>query len=359
MQPFDQLINYEVISPLIREGFERLPHALLFAGPSGVGKRALADHLAAALLCEAITPQHHACGECVACRWMATGTHPDFRLVSLDEASSEDNASGEGRGEKSAEKSGDKAKKRKSRSIGIDQIRALEEFVFVGSHRNARRVILLDEAELMTIPAANALLKILEEPPANVYFILISNHQKSLLPTLRSRSRVVLFSHPDPVRATQWLKEAGLGEKAARYLNRAGGAPLRVMQWKTDEQLAAIDALIDSLTASDATADPIILASRWEDLLKAKGENPFLMESLVEGIQCWLFDLALEQATGEVRYHAGWTRPRAIKQLDPFALLSAWREINAYRRSARHPLNPLLFLESLAIRYLRALKPAA
>ena len=128
-----------------------------------------------------------------------------------------------------------------------------------------------------------------------------------------------------------------------------------MLQWKNDGQLAAIDALVDSLLS--APADPLMLAARWESLLKSKTENSFRMESLVEGVQCWLFDLALEQASGEVRYHRGWSRPKNISGLNPLALLAAWREINAFRRSARHPLNPLLFLEALAIHYLRALRP--
>jgi DNA polymerase-3 subunit delta' len=214
---------------------------------------------------------------------------------------------------------------------------------------------LITEAEAMTIPAANSLLKILEEPPSSVYFILISNNQKKLLPTLRSRSRVVPFSRPDDQTTARWLEQAGLDAQATRYLDLAGGAPLRVMQWKNDGQLAAIDALIDSLAS--APADPLVLATRWEGLLKSKTENSFHMENLVEGVQCWLFDLALEQASGEVRYHCGWPRPKNIAALDPVALLAGWREINTFRRSARHPLNPLLFLESLAIHYLRALRP--
>lgn len=347
MQDIDNILNINLIKPLLAQGFEYLPHALLFAGPRGLGKRALAEKLAATLLCESVTQANQACGKCAACRWMKAGTHPDFRLVTADDEKDTE--------EVKNEKSSEKTKKQGTSSIGIDQIRTLEDFVFIGSHRNIRRVILVSEAEAMTIPAANSLLKILEEPPPSVYFILISNNKKTLLPTLRSRCRVVPFSRPDDQATAHWLQQAGLDDQAMRYLDLAGGAPLRVMQWKNDGQLAAIDALVDSLAS--ASADPVTLVARWEGLLKAKAENSFRMENLVEGVQCWLFDLALEQATGEVRYHRGWPRPKNIAALNPAALLAAWREINASRHSARHPLNPLLFLESLAIHYLRALRP--
>jgi DNA polymerase-3 subunit delta' len=358
LQASDNFINYKIIDSLLAQGVERLPHALLFVGPRGVGKRMLAEKLATLLLCESLGKSsiqvNRPCGECAACRWMKSATHPDFRLVTSDSEKETEEVAEETE-TKTKTKSNEKAKKPAASSIGIDQIRALEDFVFTGSHRNARRIILITEAEAMTIPAANSLLKILEEPPSSVYFILISNNQKKLLPTLRSRSRVVPFSRPDDQTTARWLEQAGLDAQATRYLDLAGGAPLRVMQWKNDGQLAAIDALIDSLAS--APADPLVLATRWEGLLKSKTENSFHMENLVEGVQCWLFDLALEQASGEVRYHCGWPRPKNIAALDPVALLAGWREINTFRRSARHPLNPLLFLESLAIHYLRALRP--
>jgi hypothetical protein len=83
------------------------------------------------------------------------------------------------------------------------------------------------------------------------------------------------------------------------------------------------------------------------------------MEHLVEGVQRWLFDLAQERMAGEIRYHSGWPRPSGIEQLNPAALTGAWLEINQFRRSARHPLNQLLFLENLAAHFLRALRPTA
>lgn len=338
--------NDTIREQLLGQGLGRLPHAMLLVGPGGIGKTAFSEQLAALLLCESIRPGQVACGECQACRWLDAGNHPDFRRVAPDD----DNEADAGANEKVAEKS-----KKRSSSIRIDQIRELESFVFVGSHRNGNRVVLITEAEALNPAAANALLKILEEPPATVYFILVSTKTKSLLPTLRSRCRVIAFAPPDAAAAADWLRDAGLEKQAKRYLNLAGGAPMRVAQWKDQGQLVPIDALVESLISP--AADPITLAARWDALLK--GDSVFRMENLVEGVQRWLFDLAQERMAGQVRYHEGWSRPKDVHNLSPKALLSAWREINQFRRSARHPLNQLLFLENLAAHYLRALRPVA
>ncbi|NJD35041.1 MAG: DNA polymerase III subunit delta' [Betaproteobacteria bacterium] len=330
---------------LLGQGLARLPHAMLLVGPVGVGKTAFAEDLAALLLCEATGPDLLACDECHACRWLHAGNHPDFRRVAPDDENEAESGS--------AEKAAEKNKKRASNSIRIDQIRELEGFVFVGSHRNGNRVVLITEADAMNPPAANALLKILEEPPATVYFILITIRSKALLPTLRSRCRVISFGPPDGAAAANWLLGAGLEMQAKRYLDLAGGAPMRVAQWKDQGQLAPIDALVDSLISPPS--DPMVLAARWDGLLK--GDGMFRMENLVEGVQRWLFDLTQERMAGEVRYHAAWPRPKGVQNLNPQGLLAAWREIGQFRRSARHPLNQLLFLENMAAHFLRALRP--
>ncbi|MCE9571453.1 MAG: DNA polymerase III subunit delta' [Rhodocyclales bacterium] len=331
---------------LLGQGLARLPHAMLLVGPPGVGKAAFSEQLAALLLCESIAPDLSACGECQACRWLEAGSHPDFRRV----APEGDDEAEEGASEKVTEKT----KKRSASMIKIDQIRELESFVFVGSHRQGNRVVLITEADAMNQPAANSLLKILEEPPSSVYFILVSSKEKSLLPTIRSRCRTIPFGTPDAASATEWLARSGLEKQAARYLDLAGGAPMRVAQWMDQGQLASIDALVDSLVSP--AADPIALAARWDGLLK--GDGLFRMEHLVEGVQRWLFDLALDRMVGEIRYHRGWPRPKGVENLNPAALTGTWREINQFRRSARHPLNQLLFLENLAAHYLRTLRPA-
>jgi len=314
---------------------------MLLVGPPGVGKASFAEQLAALLLCESVTAESKACGRCEACRWLETGNHPDFRRIAPE---GDDEA---------AEGVAEKAKKRGASMIKIDQIRELEGFVFIGSHREGNRVVIIEDADAMNAPAANSLLKILEEPPSSVYFLLISSKSKSLLPTIRSRCRTIPFGPPEQSVAESWLIAAGLEKQAVRYLDLAGGAPIRVAQWKEQGHLDAIDALVDSLISP--AADPISLAARWDGLLK--GDGLFRMEHLVEGIQRWLFDLTQERMTGEVRYHTGWPRPKGVQNLDPKALVGGWREIAQFRRSARHPLNQLLFLENLAAHLLRALRP--
>jgi DNA polymerase-3 subunit delta' len=331
------------LGELLGAGFDRLPHAMLLVGAEGLGKAAFGESLAHLLLCE--SPNNHAaCGECQACRWMGGGNHPDFRHV---KPGSEDEDEEGGR---------EKAKKRSPGIIRIDQIRELESFVFVGSHRMGRRVVLLTEAEAMNNAAANALLKILEEPPPSVYFILTSSRQRFLLPTIRSRCRIQAFSAPEPAVAQQVLAHAGLDSKDGRFLDLAGGAPLRVLKWNASGTLKPLEALIDTLLTP--SSDPLNLAARWDGLLKS--EPTFGLEQLVEEVQRWLFDLAQDRMGGRRRYHTGWPRPKSPSgMLDPVALLGAWQELMQFRRSARHPLNQLLFLESMAAHFVRGMRPGA
>lgn len=334
-----QLSSLPQAETLFKGGFERLPHALLVHGPSGVGKSLFGFWLSNLLLCDSPVQGRDPCGECTGCRLLASGNHPDYRLVEPDV---------DDEGEEGA-----KAKKRGREVIKIDQIRDLEPFVHVGSHRAGRRVVLVKHAETMNYAAANSLLKILEEPPPSIYFILISSKYRRLPATILSRCRQVAFSalastDADPVR-----RQLGLDSKDDRYLQLSGGTPFKVADWKQRGLFQAYDALIESLGAP--ARDPLVLAARWESLLKA---NPELsLEDLVEGVQRWTFDLALERLAGAVRYHAGWPRPKpGDATLDTHALLSAWRNLNQFRRSARHPLNQLLFLESMATEFLRGLR---
>ena len=76
--------NNPVKEQLLGGGLERLPHAILLVGPAGVGKAAFSEQIAALLLCESITAELTACGNCQACRWLGAGNHPDFRRVAPD-----------------------------------------------------------------------------------------------------------------------------------------------------------------------------------------------------------------------------------------------------------------------------------
>lgn len=332
-------------SELFRDGMEsllRLPHALLLSGRAGLGKSRFAEELAAVLLCEAPLMRESipaACGKCQGCHWLQGANHPDYRRVSPDN----DDCDDDGEGAK-------KEKKKGAAQIKVEAIRELEDFVFVGSHRHGRRVIVIHQADAMNAVTANALLKILEEPPATVYFILVTSHPRRLLPTIRSRTRQLAFHCPDASAAKQWLAQNGVGERASRYLSLAGGAPLTVLQWQEDKQIDALDALTETLLKPGN--DPLSLAAQWDALLKKHVQ--FSLEMLVEGIQRWLHDLALQAVAQAPRYVSEAGKVVPVSETIEARLSVVWREILRFRRSARHPLNQLLFLEDLATHALRA-----
>lgn len=319
----------------------RLPHALLFAGPPGVGKRELADALAARLLCERPRQPHEpACGACSSCLMGASGQHPDFRLLQPD-AAAEDEAGGEGEGEK----------KKASKQIRIQQVREVEDFFHVGGHRGGARVCIIDPAEAMNAITANALLKILEEPSSSFYFIMISHQWRRLLPTILSRSRRVMFGRPEAAEAQRWLAGRKLGDQAA-WLPFFGGAPLAVAEAARTGRLKALESLVADLFKPQ---EPLAQAQRWESLVKADGALG--MEELVTTVQKWLFDLGRCAVAAPPRYF-----PRQAGALDALAqrialpgLLQAQQQVGQLRAWSNHPLNARLFLEDLCVRAFRPL----
>ena len=342
---------------------ENLPHALLLAGPAGLGKLIFAQAMAARLLCETPIDMDDrgavACGRCSSCGWFAAGNHPDFRMVQPEEM--EDSGSSEGGDPADAGTtavSPGKAKSAKSASgvaagsIRIDQIRALADFVFVGSHRHGRRIVILNPAEAMNPAAANAVLKILEEPPTSVYFILVSSSWRKLLPTIRSRCRMVAFGRPEPRLAQQWLSGEN-AESAGNLLQLVGGAPLLARDWVAQGHLDLYKKAIDVL--ADKPIDPVAMAAKWGALLK--GNEFFDLPQLVEAVQKWVFDLAQLKISGSLRYHEAW-RAKLVglaTTASSSALLGCYNDLLRVRAVARHPLNVQLFLEDMASRYVRAL----
>ncbi|HKI56874.1 MAG TPA: hypothetical protein VKB31_06935 [Trueperaceae bacterium] len=221
------------------------PHTLLIAGPEGVGRRPVARWLAARLNCAAPDPAGRPCGTCSSCRAVDAGEHPDVREV------------GPGRTTRSG-------RSRRRREITIDQLvnRPQGDPDPLGPWlelrpRFRRRVGIVDHAESLTAGAANAFLKMLEEPPAWAVVVLIATGPDALLPTVASRCTTMRLGAVD-VRGY-----AGLAPHPALRLGLPG--PLERARSDLGAFAASRDAvetfvvalggeLADTLEAADAVA---------------------------------------------------------------------------------------------------------
>ncbi|MBW7899887.1 MAG: DNA polymerase III subunit delta' [Rhodocyclaceae bacterium] len=317
----------------------QLPHALLLGGRRGLGKFDLARAFAAALLCERPQESGEACGACPACNWLSQGNHPDFRLLQPEAL-----AEAEGDGEDSGKKA--------SQQITIDQVRGLDDFLHVGTHRAGLRVVLVCPAEAMNRNTANALLKTLEEPAPDTLFLLVSHEPERLLPTIRSRCQSVPVPLPSAAEARAWLAAAGVAD-AERWLALAGGAPLLAAELGGSGESRLIEALLEQLARGPAL-DPLAAAAALDKTVKAeKGGGAAPMKRLMEWAQKWLVDLSLAAAQLPVRYFVG-ERERIEKlaaRSDAQRLLAFGRKALQYRRHSEHPLNSRLFLEDFFLGY--------
>lgn len=299
---------------------EKMPHALLITGVRGIGRGRLARVLAQALLCETTREALTPCGVCDSCRWFLQGTHPDFRLL--------------------APEISDEKKTRTLPQIKIDAVRAAIDFVHMSAHRRGRRVVLIEPAECLNLSAGNALLKVLEEPPADVFFILIAEQAAQLLPTVRSRCRVFPLALPDPVLARTWLDAHGCADAYA--LARAGGAPLAL---DDETQAAAREQLLQAL-AKPSISHLLKVAQTMEQTKLPLGV--FLLS-----LQKWLHDLACVQVGLAPRFHPDFEADlqQLARKASALSLHRFADTLHDLMPFAQHTLNVRLQLESLLLQY--------
>lgn len=189
----------------------RLGHALLFAGPAQLGKRAVATRLAQRLLCENRSDDGEPCGQCRACHLLEAGTHPDYQFISFVP---------------------NKEGTRLRTEIVIEQIREVSERLSLTPQYGGAQVVILDPAEAINHAASNALLKTLEEPVAGRYLWLISAHPARLSATIRSRCQKLEFRLPPENESLSWLRARGHSESVAREaLEAARGHPGLADEW--------------------------------------------------------------------------------------------------------------------------------
>ena len=164
----------DVLSSALAAG--RVPHAYLFVGPDGVGKRSAFLKWSQALLCEAPLSPVMACEECVPCRKAGGGIHPDiFRATFEVQAILL------------------KEPVEKQKSLKIDTVREMEKVLSRKPLEGRVKIALIDPADKLVEAAAHALLKVLEEPPPATHLVLLASDPGQLLDTIRSRCQVVRF----------------------------------------------------------------------------------------------------------------------------------------------------------------------
>lgn len=302
---------------------ERLPHALLLAGPAGIGKAEFAEALGNLLLCH--KPQgNQPCDQCHSCELRIAGHHPD-RFVLVPEGP--------------------------GKPIKVDQVRELIDRLHSTAQQGGYRIVTLEPAESLNTSSANALLKILEEPGNDTLLILISHQPGQLMPTIRSRCQRIDFSIPPHKEATDWLMQALNLEpaKATQLLGIAHGAPLRARD----------------LYQSDAMEQRKLLMTALADLLRGRASATEMATKLgkCDLLNCldWLASLLNDvvrmqmTATDEPRVNADMRRmlEAVAKQASRVKIFSLADRIQEERVSLMLRQNPnrQLLLETLLLQW--------
>jgi DNA polymerase-3 subunit delta' len=353
--------------------FANFPNAILLHGQSGIGKFAFSVELAKALLCES-SAASKPCNQCEACHWFDTGNHPDFiALVPETHRKLLPRADYEGdespkRGKVAREDDGESSEKKEKKNISIEETRSAIENLSIGTHRGGNRVILIYPLEMLRSDSANTLLKSLEEPPANTIFILLADRVDRVLPTIRSRCRLLTAPRPDRAQGLAWLKSQ-LGNVSGLKINDAdietiydeqGGAPFSVLdsliaRHNKDDK----DELTISIQASRYLLQSMAQGVRINWLEAAEKIHKAQFSYLLASMQRWVSDLQSVAQGGDPRYYPKHlaTFQGLSKMSNVQKLLQFWKSLVQARRHENHPLANRIQLEALLSQYQQIFGP--
>lgn len=297
---------------------KRFPHALLFWGARGLGKQDFVEGLAARLLC--LKEMNSPCGHCESCHWIKCDTHADKIFL--------------------APASGKKV-------IRVDEVRSLSATLNRTSHAGRGFVVIIRLVEQMNHEAHNALLKLLEEPPSNTYFLLISE-QIALLPqTIRSRCQTCYFPLVSTKSVKAYLKEQQCDPSYAFLLN---GAPLSYKERSQPSFLTLRKETHNAVVAlAKGTLCPVKAAATW---LKAP------LDDILDILLMWLLDAlkwkSMNEASLLVNQDCLATLKTYTQSVSNNQMMSLMSKINAFKASIykQSNLNQQLCLEDLAISFI-------
>ena len=329
--PWDALPPWqEVTAAGLLGDRHRWPHALLIAGPEGVGKRHLALHLARALLCEAPRSDGSACAACIGCALVERGSHPDLRLIEPIAYDDDGNATA-------------------IDSITVDPIRDLIDFAQLSSHRGGAKVAVVVPADALNAAAANALLKTLEEPPPRTFLLLVSHRPGRLPATIVSRCRRVQIAMPEAALASAWLARAGVGNPEL-VLAQAGGAPLLARALAGAGVQEARAWLLGELARPERLS-PVAVGARIEAAPKEERKNA--LADAVYWLLTWTSDLAAVASGGVPRFNPdrGDALAGLAHRVARVPLFRYYQTLLRQRALLGHPLQPRLVAEMLLFEY--------
>lgn len=296
----------------------RLPHAILISGALGIGKLDFCLSYIQRLNCTKPRKDDFACGNCKNCLLFNARTHPDTRLVNIEE---------------------------EVEQIKVDDIREINQFITLSCQQGAYKIICINKAENMSANAANALLKTLEEPPANSVIFLITDRANSLLATIKSRCQIWNFNLPSKKLALEWLQKKSKQQDWEIILNLSGSRPLYALElYETGlgEKRISFYNSIDDLMNQKEVVTKISSCFQNEEL-----------ETLVKWLQSWCFDLirfhfenepvTLENSDIRRSLHS------LVGRVDLQSLFGYLGKLVEFRRFSAAPLNKRLFIEDMLI----------
>ena len=323
---YSQVLGQQKAQHLVARalGSGRVPHAFLFKGPDGVGKRLFARGVAAALNCRG-GEAGKACGRCVSCRKFISANHPDYVVVRPEKG-----------------------------MIKIDQVREVTRTLGYPPYESKLRIVLLEDVHTMRQEAANSLLKTLEEPPVGNVLILTAESAQEVLPTISSRCQVVPFyGIEEELCASIILGELPeLGHGAARMLARlAEGSPGRALLLHEAEMIEVLQEIVAvaSDPSVDGERDVGLLLQVAEKMAAIKEHLP----SLLGLVRLWLRDtlVALYQPDAPPELHGfGLTPETPVKNWSSDSLFAKLQAVERAEEELRRNCNRTLVCEVLIFR---------